>query len=77
MALTRCISRQKTATTLNLLAYYIIALPVGLALCYNWADMGLLGLNAGFLFGDGALIGCLAFMLEHTDWQEKADELQA
>lgn len=64
--------RQKLGSSLNLIAYYIITIPLALVLAFK-LDLGMTGLWYGLGFGILLLAVSEAWFVFHSDWTEIAE----
>uniref|UniRef100_A0A3Q2DT67 Multidrug and toxin extrusion protein n=1 Tax=Cyprinodon variegatus TaxID=28743 RepID=A0A3Q2DT67_CYPVA len=67
--------RQKIAAVSNLVSYYFIGLPVGVALMF-WAQLRVLGLWLGLLICVFIQTGFFLIIIFKTDWKKVTDKAQ-
>lgn len=64
--------RQNLGAILNIIAYYLFALPIGLVLAFK-LNLGIVGLWYGLCLALFTTSACLLFITAKTDWREQVD----
>ena len=58
------------------ICYYLIALPLALALCFTYGP-GLKGIWMGFALATIILVGGMLFIIYRNDWSQIADQMKS
>ena len=73
LGIIRSLGLQGVGTVLNLIAYYLISIPIGVVRCYGLGaaeEHGIKGLFEGVIFGVSCLVITLFTVMECTDFKE-------
>jgi len=68
----RGMGKQRWGAIINAIAYYVLALPLGVLLTFGPPNMGIFGLWIGLVAGNIAQCVCFTLIIVRTKWQKEA-----